>query len=264
MDEFLAEDYIGVKARPSTGVYDSLGQVEHPNLRRYDVADRRQDLGSLGISMPVGDRIDLDAGWSLTRNDYTDEAAADSMLGLDKEEVNYVTAGATLHVSAQLDLRGEYGQGRTNTKQRSREASSSSVSMNPLTTWTADIEDKESYTSLGFTYVPAKSRWTFSGDYEMSRTMTSYDLANGANTAADVPNVLYRRQESTVEASWRWLAHTSVVGRWGWQQFDMLDWSVNDVPLVFPVTGSATAIFLGDSSHSYNANRVALVVKHRF
>ena len=103
-----------------------------------------------------------------------------------------------------------------------------------------------------------------SGEYEVSRTMSSYDLGNGFNNAADLPNVFYRRQDVTFETTWRWLVRTSIIGRYQYEQFDILDWSANNVPLIFPVTGNSSAIFLGDSSRSYTAHRVALVLRHRF
>ena len=48
------------------------------------------------------------------------------------------------------------------------------------------------------------------------------------------------------------------------RELDMLDWAANGIRLLFPVTGTANAVFLGDSSRSYTANRVALAVRHRF
>ncbi len=263
MDRFLAEEYIGLKQGSTPGLYDVLGPLEQSGLRRFDVADRVQDLASVGLSMPVGDRFDVSASYEFTRNDYPSDTGADTTLGLQKEELSNVAATATLHVNEQLDLSGSVGFGRSLSDQRSR-SSGATYSYLPDSNWTAKLEDKETFVNTGFEWAPTKQKLGLSGDYEISRTMSSYDLGNGLNNAADLPNVFYRRQDATVEATWRWLVRTSIVGRYQWEQFDMIDWSANNVPLIFPVTGSSNAIFLGDSSRSYTAHRVALVVRHRF
>lgn len=263
MDEFLSEDYIGPKLRPSTGVYDSLALIEQPGLRRFDVADRVQDLANLSISMPVGERLDLEASYSFTKNDYKSETSADTMLGLDEEKVHGVAASATVHVNEQLDLLGSYGFGLTTTHQRSR-SSAASNSYLPDSSWSAELEDKETYATAGFEWAPPKRKVTLSGRYEIARTLSSFDLDNGLHNAADLPGVLYRRQDVSVEAGWHWLERTTLVTRYDWEQFDMLDWAVNNVPVIFPITGTANAVFLGDSSRSYTAHRIALVLRHRF
>lgn len=74
----------------------------------------------------------------------------------------------------------------------------------------------------------------------------------------------FRRHEMMLDVRWRWLEGTTIVGRWGWEEYDILDFASNSVPLIFPVTGTANAIFLGDSSQSYRAHRLALLATYRF
>ena len=263
LDEFLADDYFGLKQGSTPGLYDTQGRLEQPGLRRYDVADRVQDVATFGVMLPVSDRLDLSANYAFTRNDYQSDTGADTTLGLDLEELHNVAASATLHVNEQLDLSGSFGFGKTQSEQKSR-ASGAVMTFLPDSNWTASLEDKETYVSTGFEWAPPKKKLSMSGEYEVSRTMSSYDLGNGLNNAADLPNVFYRRQDVTFETTWRWLVRTSIIGRYQYEQFDIIDWSANNVPLIFPVTGSSSAIFLGDSSRSYTAHRVALVLRHRF
>jgi MtrB/PioB family decaheme-associated outer membrane protein len=263
MDEFLGEEYIGLKQGATSGLYDTPGLLEQPGLRRFDVADRVQDLATAGLMMPLGDRFDVAVNYAFTRNDFKSDTGTDTTLGLDLEELQNVAASATLHVNEELDLLGSFGFGRTRSEQRSR-ASGAALSYLPDSSWTAKLEDKETFVNTGFEWAPPKKKLSLSGEYEISRTMSSFDLGNGLNNAADLPNTFYRRQDAQVEAAWRWLAGTSIVGRYQWEQFDMIDWAVNNVPLIFPVTGTSNAIFLGDSSRSYTAHRVALVLRHRF
>jgi len=76
--------------------------------------------------------------------------------------------------------------------------------------------------------------------------------------------VIYHRHELVAEAHWRWQSHSSVIGRWGWEQYDTNDWATTNVPLIFPTTGPTTAFYLGDSSLNYIAQRVAVLVQYTF
>jgi hypothetical protein len=42
------------------------------------------------------------------------------------------------------------------------------------------------------------------------------------------------------------------------------DYATEDVPLLFPVTGASTALFLGDSIQDYRANLIGVFVRKVF
>ena len=67
-----------------------------------------------------------------------------------------------------------------------------------------------------------------------------------------------------VDAGYHWLKSVTLVGRYGWEQYDVVDFATNNVPLIFPTTGASNAIFLGDSSIPYRATRLALLAKYTF
>jgi hypothetical protein len=52
--------------------------------------------------------------------------------------------------------------------------------------------------------------------------------------------------------------------RYGWEQFDVIDFAATGIPLLSPVTGASNAIYLGDNLQDYRANMLALVVKKTF
>jgi MtrB/PioB family decaheme-associated outer membrane protein len=261
LDAFLDEDYVGLKTRTAIGstpgLYDSLGQLEQPDLRRFDVANRVQNQATAGISYVPGERFELSASYAYTKNDYPD-----TKLGLLDDTQQTGASSGTVHVNDQLDLNGGFGFGRAESKQASR-ASGAVLSSLPDSNWSANIKDKEIFVFAGVDWVPTQ-RITLAADYQFSRNKSDFDLGNGLNNAADLPSTIYRRHDSVLDARWRWRENTIIVGRWGWEEYDVDDWAVNDVPLIFPVTGTANAIFLGDSSKSYRAHRLALLVKYSF
>ena len=120
------------------------------------------------------------------------------------------------------------------------------------------------YVAAGLLWSALPEKVSISADYEFSRHIQEFDLSNATNTAVDVPQTLYRLHDVTVNASYRWLRNITLIGRYGWEQYDIVDFATNSVPLVFPATGTSSAIYLGDSSTSYRAHRVALLARWTF
>jgi len=263
LDEFLLEEYEGLTQRPRgagylvPGLYDSVGVLEQPSLRRFDVANRVQDQAVAGVACALGERVELSATYSYLKNDYPD-----SKLGLQDETQQTVSSTGTVHVNDRVDLNGGYGFGLSEANQASRSSGQFMTSLSD-SGWSANLKDTDVFYFAGFEWAP-KEKLTLSANYQLSRNVSEFDLDNGLKNAADLPNTLYRRHEAVLDARWQWLKSTVIVGRWGWEEYDTIDWASNNVPLIFPVTGTANAIFLGDSSQSYKAHRLALLVKHSF
>ncbi|MEK7330674.1 MAG: MtrB/PioB family outer membrane beta-barrel protein, partial [Candidatus Eisenbacteria bacterium] len=105
-DAFHTDDYIGLKTRLATGstpgLYDSLGLIEQPGLRRFDVADRVQDRATADVSYAFGERLELSANYAFLRNDFS----SDTTLGLQEDRMHTVTSAATIHMNDRIDLTG--------------------------------------------------------------------------------------------------------------------------------------------------------------
>lgn len=260
-DGFLDEDYLGFRLRqsgPSAGVYDSLAQVEQPDLRRFDVADRVQDKVTGGVSYAIGERADLSASYAYLNNDYPE-----SKLGLEDEKQHTVAASGTFHMNDRFDLNGGYGFQWMRTNQASR-TSPASVTSVVDSNWTAELTDNDTYLQTGFEWEMRPGKVTLVGDYQFSRHLAVFHFTNGTNRAQDVPSTIYRLHQAAIEARYHWRPRTTVSARYGWEEYDTNDWATVYVPLIFPVTGTANAIFLGDSSTGYRAHRIAVVLRHNF
>jgi hypothetical protein len=137
------------------------------------------------------------------------------------------------------------------------------MSSNPIDNWTANIKDTDVYVAAGAAWSVRPQKLSLTADYEFSRHIQDFDLGNGANTAVDVPQTIYRRHDVTADAIYNWLRNMSFIVRYNWEEYDIVDFATNNVPLVYPATSSA-AITVGDSSQSYRAHRVALLAKWTF
>ena len=130
--------------------------------------------------------------------------------------------------------------------------------------WTAELTDETVTWSAGFAWSAPGGKWGLSGLFEANRAPSTYDLANFKKTAVSLPSTEYRRQSATVELRYQLLSSTSLLGEWAWEEYDVNDISTEEIPLIFPLTGSSNAIFLGDSVLDFRANRVALLLRRTF
>jgi hypothetical protein len=232
LDEFNDEDY-----RDATGAF-----VEQPGLRRFDVADRRQDDARGGIAFMLGERVEISADYGFLRNDYHD-----SPLGLQEEEQQLLETEGTIHWNDRTDLSGGYGFGRTDSDLKSRQSASAVLSSSPADDWRAQLEDDSWFVFGGAEWWAIADRLAFSTRYEFGRAEGEYDLSNGTGTAQDVPKTFYRRHDLGFETRYRLLANLDVAGRDNFEQYDVTDFAAENIPLLAPLTGAVNAIYLGDS-----------------
>jgi hypothetical protein len=250
LDEFHLDAY-RLNGSPDSAL------TEQPDLRRYDVADRMQDQLRTTVSMPLGESVVVSAGYTYLNNDYPS-----THLGLTHEKRQTVDLDLSWSPSDRLDLSGGGGWERYDTDQTSRESAAVLVASDS-TNWTAALADHNLFAYFNASWSATK-RLNLTAWYELTDARGVYDLDNFAHTAIDLPDTKYRRQEANAEARWKWMSHTDVTLRYVFEQYDVTDFAGEDIPFVFPVTGTSTAIFLGDSSMDYRAHRIALLATRRF
>lgn len=259
------ETVVGVD---STGA-PVLEPVEQPALRRFDVANRRRDIGNGAIGWSMGERLDVVAEYGIARDLYPD-----SFYGLQDALEHSFTAEATVHLDPHTDLTGGYGLESLNSRQRSQAVTSSGVlTFLPESSWTATLKDRDAFAfaRLAWTGMP---RWTFRADYTLSRDRTYFDLRGTVNVlgtaprfpAQDLPPILYRRHTAILEARYRVRRDTDVAARYGYDQYTIHDFSSQNIPLlaVSALSASQTAVYLGNNALSYRAHQVAVVATRRF
>jgi MtrB/PioB family decaheme-associated outer membrane protein len=246
-----------------------------PNgLRRFDVANRRQDLAQAEVTYGLTTSIDLGSDYSYVNNDYPD-----TQFGLLHTRDQTVVLDATYHVAANLDLDGGWGGGFSNSQQHGYDSNSKD--------WYADIHDKNSFVYVRGTWWPISEKFSLIADYNYMWDMVKYDLTgrdkfSAADTtpgntigtvAEDPPNTFYRIQQLTLEGRWHGSKNMDVTLRYYYDQYDVDDFSVSgDLPLLgltttrtgTTYTTTATSLFLGDELMPYHAHRFAFLLTRRF
>ena len=233
--------------------------IEQPELRRFDVADRIQDRIDASIAYTGVENLGLSVRYGYLREDYHN-----TELGL----VDYLQRSAGISASyiatARLELNGSFSWAHIFTEQHSRESPGATLRLDDSTNWTARLTDDLISAEAGFSYQLMPDRLALQTSYFYDRAPGTYDLSNFRGTAQDLPTTLYFRHGFDIETRWTVQANTDLALRWLWEEYEVTDFQTEDIPLIFPLTGTSNAIFLGDSSLDYHANAVQLLFSRRF
>ncbi len=249
IDEFDEEDY-----------KNDAGQfIEQQLLRRFDVAERMQNLIDASLSWSGGERATVELTFAYLRNEYDQ-----STFGLLDELRRSAGVDATLHATARVDLAGNIGWARVHSTQRSRESSGATLVQSDSTNWQARLTDDFITAGGSIALEAVPDRLTLTTSYFYDRSPGIYHLTNFKGTGRDLPGTVYLRQGVGVEARYVLQEGFDVAGRWMWEEYNVSDFATEDVPLLFPTTGASNAIFLGDSILDYHANSVALAITRTF
>ncbi len=237
---------------------DDTTFFEQPDLRRFDVANRVQDLADASLGWMAGDNLELTVDYTYMNNDFPD-----SHYGLQSEIEHLAIGAATIQAGPNGEITGGYGFSRKETRQQSNE-SNPPVTADALTDWQAKIRDENWYVFAHAGWWAVPRRVQFTADYTMSRDVTAYDLSNGAGTAQDLPNTYYNRTDLLLQAIYRMRHNLDITARYRFDQYRVDDLTTENIPLLGITGTAATAIYLGDSIQDYNAHLVALVATKRF
>jgi putative beta-barrel porin MtrB/PioB len=265
LDHFEEEDY-----QNAGGAF-----IEQPSLRRYDVGDRQQRKARGLVGWMPNDRFQVSAAYEWLRNKYEDRElpgidsplepdTSETQLGLLDETRRNISADASFQLTPRVGLSAGYGWTQVYTNQRSRESSSSVLRLDDSTAWQARLKDWFTYATGRVTWSAVPNKISVIGSYEFERSPGVYNLNNFRRTSINLPGTKYERQIAGAETWYTFNEGTAVGARYAYEEFKVDDFSTENVPLVFPVTGSSNAIFLGDSIHDYHAHLVALLVRKSF
>ncbi len=263
LEEFDPEAYINERS----GLLE-----EQPSLRRFDLADRKQHQGKIGLTWMPSERMNLRASFEYILNAYYGDTLAGNdtenefrrnVMGLVWDKQQRVSLEGDWRATPRLSLDGGYGWGQTASEQRSRQ-SGATIDLTDVANWTARLKDWNIYTYGGFDWQARPQKISFNGRIEYERAPGIYHLSGAGGTAMDLPGTRYRRTGVTLDGLYQIDPGLSVGVRYGWEQFDVIDFAATGIPLLSPVTGTSNAIYLGDNLQDYRANILALVVKKTF
>ncbi len=245
----------------------SYGGIEQTALRRFDVADRKQTQAGGSVGFTPTDRFELTASFAYLFEKYENDLADTVRIGLRRVHQRNTSVDINYHASANMDLSGSLGWEQFISRQASRQSRSAAMGTAD-STWTAREKNEGLFGNVGIDWRAKPDRLGFNLGLDYARSPTSFVFATltPVISAQNPPYIRYRRIDLTFETKYDLAAETQVGVQYAWEQFDVTDFSAQDIPNIGIAVGASNAnfIYLGDSFQSYRAHRVALVVRQRF
>jgi MtrB/PioB family decaheme-associated outer membrane protein len=248
---------------------DPLAFENHPQLRKYFLADRTRDqIRARGDIFPwtaVG--LGLEARYS--RDDYED-----GFFGLDESRVQAYTADATWTPTAGVSVSTFFTHERFDAAQTGRSfrgpPNKALDAFNPARDWAVDSDDRIDTAGLNAEWrdlgvnLGGLGRLDVGADVVYSRSRTELGVTSGpALTTAPLPDLYTRLAAYGIYGNYRISAATAVRIRFEHERFRARDFQLDDVPPE-GVDAAGRVLGLGVSSPSYTANWMTISMRHQF
>lgn len=251
---------------------------QQPNMRQYDVANRKRDRASLVLELTPVDVMAVNVSY-FVGNDKYNEAAQE--FGLLKNDNNGYNVGLGLTPAKGVSFDVNYGRENYDGRQGSRYARPVAPTeqsfFDPTNNWFVDTSEKvDNYgLSLGLDKLIPKTEIRFGYDY--SKSNQGFDIngprvqkqiagtaASGANGFEPMPDVTNKMRQGTADVKYFLTPKFAIGGTYYYTKFDVNDWatvSFSDNLPRFDYLGSLTT---GYAIRSFKANTGMLRILYFF
>lgn len=274
MDEFHLDEYR--EHGLSTGTL-----IEHPGLRRQDVADR--DRNEYNISLNASPKENIFVGLSFRnanhnfskgKGDLTggNVAFADNLYGLLSQKQDGIGLNTDIWLFDESVLFSTFADRSTIKYSERSNLTGGTITQATKDDWVANTTD--AYDTIGFeiTKYLADDRLTAGVSYWVSQGKGKIELSDITSTATVVesspPDTVNLLSEFAVNARAKITDDLSLSGLLSFEDYIADDYAINNVRLISGKTAaganSANAIFLGNSLVPYKASRVQIATTYIF
>jgi MtrB/PioB family decaheme-associated outer membrane protein len=221
--------------------------AEDPYMRKYNLANRTRNTGSLLAEITPADGWTVGLHLDMSTDDYTD-----STVGLTDARSRAYGADLTAALTDNLRLRLFAEAERL----RSNQAGSSSAT---LSDWTAQNEDSIDLVGLGVTQLVLGGKLELKADLTYSRSES--DVTVIANPSDPLfPTAVTTVQSVKLNATYKLSEKISLNGGYWYEKYQSSDWRYDGV---MPTTVS-NFLSVGEQTPNYNVNVVTASVRYRF
>lgn len=230
--------------------YSALAWVspaENPLLRKFNLADRRRDSGSLRADFTVTKGVQLGVDVGISDDDY-----AHSSLGLlDGRSVSFgADASATLSDDTSVHA---FAQGE---RIRSRQTGSQTFAQPD---WTGRNQDAVDVFGIGVKHVALKGKLELGADLAISRSRSEVSVDTGSLTPA-FPAAVNSLDSLKLRATYRLRDNLSLTGSYWYESYDSRNWRMDGVlPATIP-----NVLAFGELAPRYYVNVLSLALRYQF
>jgi MtrB/PioB family decaheme-associated outer membrane protein len=221
--------------------------AENPLMRKYNLADRSRDSGSLVVSYIPMERLSIGLSADLIRDRYSK-----SQLGLTASREGNINADAALQLTDSTTLHAFAGLEEIRSEQQGSQSGT-------VADWFAENLDTVNTFGFGVKHQFIKDRLDVGADYVMNRTTGEISMVTGS-PGGDFPDLKTTLDTVKVYADYRLKKDLSLHAAYWYENYDSKDWMLDGVD---PATLS-NVIGLGMDSPGYSVNAVMLSMRYRF
>lgn len=236
------------------------GWENHPNLRRFFLANRDRDQLSATASFTPTEALTFSASVDHARDDYNE-----SELGLVDSRIDTFSLDAVYAPSPLWSTYAFYSHEKLVSNQNGHSfsggASQIPQSGDPNRAWFVDHDDRIDSHGLGYKRSFSSGHLDFGIDYLHSKTRSDLDFAVGsALLTAPLPGADTRLDSWNLYATYKVRESLSLrMGAW-YERYHSSDWAVDGIA----PNQLANVILLGEDSPDYNVYVVSLSATFRF
>lgn len=236
------------------------GWENHPDLRKYHLADRTRDKLALFTTYMPAERWTFGFNAGYLNDDYNA-----SELGLTQSSIRSYTLDASFVPTEAVTTYAFFTYEDLRSDQDGHAFSGGAVKLaqaaDPTRDWFVRHSDRVDTLGAGFKHALVKDRLDVGVDYVYAKTEGKVDVTAGSSlTVAPLPLTTSRLNALGVYGAYRWKKDWSVKARYWIEHYESSDWALDNVE---PNT-LANVITLGEDSPDYTVRVLTLSLAYRF
>lgn len=230
--------------------YDPVAETdpaENPLLRKYNMADRTRDTGSIHAGLTPHERVNIGLDIDYSKDDYSD-----SVVGLTESRDTRYNADVAVILTDVTTLTA-FG----NREEIKSEQAGSQVFAAP--DWFAKNDDTFDTFGIGVKHQLIKDKLDVGADYVWSRSTGEIAVDNGSSPA-DFPDLKTSLDTLNLYASYRLRDNLTLRAAYWYEEYDSNDWMLDGVG----VATIPNVIAFGEQSPHYDVHVVTMSVRYQF
>jgi MtrB/PioB family decaheme-associated outer membrane protein len=224
-----------------------ISPAENPLMRKYNLADRSRDNGSLMLSYTPTERVSIGLSADLIRDRYSK-----SLLGLTASREGNINADVAFLLSTATTLHAFAAREQIRSEQQGSQS-------NPVAAdWFAENLDTVNTFGFGVKHQLIKDRLDVGADFVTNRSTGEISIISGP--ISNFPDLKTTLDSVKLYADYRMKKDLSLHAAYWYEHYNSKDWMLDGVD---PATLS-NVISLGTDSPGYTVNALMLSLRYRY
>jgi len=224
-----------------------LNPVENSLMRKYNMADRTRELGSLRIDFLGHEDYSLGLAVEYSNDDYDN-----SQVGLQESRMLSYSVDGSVVLSPQTHIFAFINREATNSKQAGSAAAAAPD-------WSAQNNDAVNTFGVGIKQAVIEDKLDVGADFNLSRAIGEVKV-NAGVAAPGLPDISTRLSTLKLYTSYKLEENLSVNGSYIHEQYKSENWALDGVT----PDAISNVLTLGDQPPAYHVNVIMVSMRYTF